>query len=690
LGADESLRTWGPEYTTFQGAVIHHTDGTNDYQESDVPAIIRGIYYYHTKIRGWGDIGYNYLVDKFGVAWEGRTDGISGINAQVIGAHTYHYNDVTFGVSILGTYNNVAASSAAIQTASNVIAWKFSAIGVSSAYGSFYDARMGTNVQRVSGHRDLYATTCPGNVLYSQLNTIRANVQHQLSANISLVKSSGSSVVYLVSGNTKYPVKDWASYQLLSRLGSLQTVSDNYLSSLPTGAIAGNILRDSQTGTIYQITSAGQKNSFPSCTLLHSFTNLVCDASQMPNLTTSALNEFSTGPGISSFIKTAESPTVYYFTGTQLRAVTSWNDAISLNSGTPPTPYVGTQEDLTRLTIGAPIYTPGTLVKTKTSPQVYVVDGWDSLIPLGSFQVSTALGLGTTVTTLQTTTLPAGYTATTTQLSPQVSQGGTTYLGLDGTLRKLENSKTTGLTTTPITAATKNMLTDAGTISSTKVFLKTQSSGTVYLLSNGTLNPLGTWATAIAQNNGTTPTITTVTQQTLSAFTTGTTLFAPGTAVVSTGNPAVYLIDSATTKIYVTSLETLTDLGIQLVRTTDTAALKTYTQTTTPLTNIVTCNNTIYIAGNGTLWRLSQPTTTLGALTTTPLSTQTCATLHTETQPQQHVFLKTATSPDVYYLTNGKKQRISTWAQAITTNNNTPPTPITLQPHDLTTIPTTL
>jgi hypothetical protein len=232
------------------------------------------------------------------------------------------------------------------------------------------------------------------------------------------------------------------------------------------------------------------------------------------------------------------------------------------------------------------------------------------------------------------------------------------------------------------------MLTDAGTISSTKVFLKTQSSGTVYLLSNGTLNPLGTWATAIAQNNGTTPTITTVTQQTLSAFTTGTTLFAPGTAVVSTGNPAVYLIDSATTKIYVTSLETLTDLGIQLVRTTDTAALKTYTQTTTPLTNIVTCNNTIYIAGNGTLWRLSQPTTTLGALTTTPLSTQTCATLHTETQPQQHVFLKTATSPDVYYLTNGKKQRISTWAQAITTNNNTPPTPITLQPHDLTTIPT--
>ncbi|MEK8227997.1 hypothetical protein NKG05_20780 [Oerskovia sp. M15] len=68
----------------MKGAVVHHTAGNNGYASSDVPTIIRGIYSYHVLSRGWPDIGYNFLVDRFGRIWEGRA---GGIDRAIVGAH---------------------------------------------------------------------------------------------------------------------------------------------------------------------------------------------------------------------------------------------------------------------------------------------------------------------------------------------------------------------------------------------------------------------------------------------------------------------------------------------------------------------------------------------------------------------------------------------------------------------------
>jgi uncharacterized protein with LGFP repeats len=85
-GADESIRTEAPSYRpTVRVGFVHHTASSNDYTADQAAAVMRGIYAYHVKSNGWSDIGYNYLVDRFGRAYEGRA---GGLDRFVVGAHT--------------------------------------------------------------------------------------------------------------------------------------------------------------------------------------------------------------------------------------------------------------------------------------------------------------------------------------------------------------------------------------------------------------------------------------------------------------------------------------------------------------------------------------------------------------------------------------------------------------------------
>ena len=123
-GADESLRDGSPNYSsTIKAGFVHHTASANGYSAAEVPKILRGIYAYHTKSNGWSDIGYNFLVDRFGRLWEGRYGGIS---KPVIGAHTGGFNTDTFAVSAIGNYDKVAAPAAMTDAISRVLAWKLS------------------------------------------------------------------------------------------------------------------------------------------------------------------------------------------------------------------------------------------------------------------------------------------------------------------------------------------------------------------------------------------------------------------------------------------------------------------------------------------------------------------------------------------------------------------------------------
>ncbi|WP_448061636.1 DUF4214 domain-containing protein [Cellulomonas hominis] len=169
--------------STLVGAVIHHTASSNSYSTVDQAAAqIRSFYTYHTQSRGWCDIGYNFLVDKWGNIYEGRAGSIS---APVIGVHTGGFNTGTVGVAMIGTYD-ATPSAATQQSVARVVGWRLGAYGVDPQGSMTYYTGAGensryqnqyVNLPRVFGHRDTAYTSCPGNGGYAALPNIRATAK---------------------------------------------------------------------------------------------------------------------------------------------------------------------------------------------------------------------------------------------------------------------------------------------------------------------------------------------------------------------------------------------------------------------------------------------------------------------------------------------------------------------------------
>ncbi|MBA3412960.1 MAG: N-acetylmuramoyl-L-alanine amidase [Actinobacteria bacterium] len=176
--ADERIRRGPPLYASaVRVAVVHHTAGANGYSRAQSTAIVRGIQAYHVKSNGWNDIGYNFLVDRFGQVFEGR---YGGVERNVVGAHAEGFNTGSVGVALIGNYAGAAVSSAALTSLSRLLAWRLDVAHVDprttltflSRGNPRYPASVPVFLRALSGHRDTGFTDCPGNLLYGRLAEI--------------------------------------------------------------------------------------------------------------------------------------------------------------------------------------------------------------------------------------------------------------------------------------------------------------------------------------------------------------------------------------------------------------------------------------------------------------------------------------------------------------------------------------
>jgi hypothetical protein len=207
--------TAGPFYSAIEMGIVHHTENANGYPPGAVPAMLRAIYAFHVHGRGWFDIGYNFVIDRFGRIWEARQ---GGIDLPVIGAQAGDWNQISFGVSLLGTYSDVVPSAAALASLRRLLAWKLALNGlpaqgeidvvVPAADVSYTQFRAGEHVRfpRIAGHRDVDSTECPGAALYDQLPALRPGVARllgtpaTLSVAATLSQPAGGPPVLALSG----------------------------------------------------------------------------------------------------------------------------------------------------------------------------------------------------------------------------------------------------------------------------------------------------------------------------------------------------------------------------------------------------------------------------------------------------------------------------------------------------------
>jgi len=164
-------------------AFVHHTVNANDYSQAEAPNLVRAIQAFHMDGNGWCDIGYNFLVDRFGTAYEGRQGSLTSF---AVGAHAAGFNTGSVGVAMLGSFDTYGPSSAALDSLERLVAWRLSTGGVdptgratmTSGGGPTTKYPLGSvvSLDAMSGHRDTGITDCPGAALYAELPAIRQQV----------------------------------------------------------------------------------------------------------------------------------------------------------------------------------------------------------------------------------------------------------------------------------------------------------------------------------------------------------------------------------------------------------------------------------------------------------------------------------------------------------------------------------
>src|SRR5205085_7245747 len=207
-GANETIRRAPPSYAaTLQFALAHHTAGTNSYTRAQSAAIVRGIEVYHVKGNGWNDIGYNFLVDRFGTIYEGRG---GGIDQNVIGAHAQGFNAGTVGVALMGNFSSATPTAAQRAALVRLLAWRLdvahidprSTVLYTSGGNAKFRAGKLVTLRAISGHRDTGPSECPGSAAYALLPGIARRV-----AATGLPKLYAPSVAGLIGGPVRFQAR---------------------------------------------------------------------------------------------------------------------------------------------------------------------------------------------------------------------------------------------------------------------------------------------------------------------------------------------------------------------------------------------------------------------------------------------------------------------------------------------------
>lgn len=169
---------WTPRYWNLSRVMVHHTVSNDTNSLSSSSDNVRAIWDFHANTLGWGDIGYNYLVDQGGRIFQGRyynKNTAADLKKEVEGGHTFGYNDRSIGIAALGDFRFDGPSSSLRENIAKIAGFKIAPYKLGAT--AMYLDESGRSQYRIAGHRNYTSTSCPGGNLYARLGAIRDRAQ---------------------------------------------------------------------------------------------------------------------------------------------------------------------------------------------------------------------------------------------------------------------------------------------------------------------------------------------------------------------------------------------------------------------------------------------------------------------------------------------------------------------------------
>jgi len=106
----------------------------------------------HTDL-GWADIGYHYVIDPMGTVWAARP-------VQLQGAHVRDWNEHNLGIMLMGNFMHERPTPQALASLRALVRSE--------------SARYRVPAGRISTHRELAVTACPGDSLQREIDLARS------------------------------------------------------------------------------------------------------------------------------------------------------------------------------------------------------------------------------------------------------------------------------------------------------------------------------------------------------------------------------------------------------------------------------------------------------------------------------------------------------------------------------------
>ena len=492
-----------PANGTFRGTIVHHTAGSNNYGPEQSGGIVRSIQAYHMDGQKWCDIGYNFLIDRYGQIFEGRA---GGITKTPYGAHAGNsaVNADTTGVSLMGEFTSAVPPLAMTNALVQLTTWRHSLFGV-PAKGTYSIG--GVSIKRIDGHRSVKSTACPGNQVFGWLNGpggLADQVEAAMaSGGTSFVKTAADPAVYLLVDGTKHHVVDGAEFAVLAAGfgGAVRTVDAAILNGYPTGTPASRYVRDQSTQTLYLLQSDGTKHRFPSTEMVDRYGYQV--QSYLP-LSGGQVGRFATGAEVGPVFSVEATSALNLMAGWQRRPITTNAAWVAVRGDSA---YVAQMSagGAARYSQGPAVVEPGVLVKEQSKDQVYLSATDVDLTPVTSFEIAADLGVTRLVTVADGVLGPNPKSA---PLSPVVTCGGRGYLVGSGRLTGVTEWGSTGLAPLAITGSACPALGSAAAGLTAPLFVQVTGQPHVFVLDGGQRHHVRSWSRLVELAGGAVPAIT--------------------------------------------------------------------------------------------------------------------------------------------------------------------------------------